>query len=251
MKTAQAFQVCVFDDFAATAAKRFVNCCVGLLSQRGRIHVALTGGKTAEEFYRALARPEIRQPLAVEAIQFYEGDERPVGPTNPDSNWGMAESTFLDPAAVPPTNRFRMYGEAENLDEAAGQYESLLRQKLPHDGGAPAFDLLLLGMGENGHIASLFPGTAALQESERLVVANEIPQLNLTRLTITYPMINAARAVWILVSGSAKARTVHQALEARDSTLPVVHVAPRSGPLAWLLDRDAGAQLSSHVIINE
>jgi len=248
MEAAQAFQICVLRDFAETVAMRFVNCCVGLIHQRGRIHVALTGGGSIKPVYEALARPEMRAHLDVTAIEFYQGDERPVGPGHPDSNWGMAESTFLNPAGVPPENRHRMRGEAENLDEAAREYEELLWQKLPREHDRPAFDLLLLGMGPDGHTASLFPGTAALNERQRLVVSNAVPQLNTTRLTITYPMINAARAVWVVASGAAKADAVYRALERRDTTLPIVHVAPTYGPFIWLLDEQAGGKLAPHMI---
>jgi 6-phosphogluconolactonase len=248
METAQAFQVCVLSNFAETVAMRFVNCCVGLIHQRGRIHVALTGGGSVKPVYEALAKPEMLAHLDVTAIEFYEGDERPVGPTHPDSNWGMAERTFLNPAGVPLDNRHRMRGESRNLDEAAREYEDLLWHKLPRERDLPSFDLLLLGMGPDGHTASLFPGTAALNERKRLVVSNEVPQHQTTRLTITYPMINAARAVWILASGAAKADAACRALEKRDPTLPIVHVAPTYGPFTWLLDEQAGSKLAPHTI---
>jgi len=247
-ETAQAFQVCLLDNFAETAARRFINCCVGLLHQRGRIHVALTGGGTARQVYEALARPDIREEhVDFSAIDFYQGDERPVGPAHPDSNWGMAETTFLDAVGVPPENRHRMRGEAVDLDEAAREYEDLLSRNLPREQGVPAFDLLLLGMGADGHTASLFPGTAALQETRRLVVANDVPQQQTRRLTITYPLINCARAVWILASGAQKADTVHRALALRDPALPVTGVVPTCGPITWLLDADAGSKLSPNV----
>lgn len=246
--TAQAFQVCLLHDFADTVAMRFVNCCVGLLHQRARIHVALTGGETARQVYRAMARPELRARLDFNAIEFYQGDERPVPPTHADSNWGMAESLFLDPAGVPQPNRHRMRGEAEDLDAAAREYEDLLRRKLPRERNVPAFDLLLLGMGADGHTASLFPGTAALNETQRLVVPNDVPQQQTTRLTITFPLINCARAVWILASGTQKTDTVHRALEKRDPALPIVRVVPTCGPISWLLDTHAGSKLSPHAI---
>lgn len=246
--TAQAFQVCLLHDFADTVAMRFVNCCVGLLHQRERIHVALTGGETARQVYQAMARPELRTHLDFNAIEFYQGDERPVPPGHPDSNWGMAESLFLDPANAPQANRHRMRGEAGDLDAAAREYEDLLRQKLPRERNVPAFDLLLLGMGADGHTASLFPGTAALNETQRLVVANEVPQQQTTRLTITFPLINCARAVWILASGPQKADTVRRALEKRDPALPIVQVVPTCGPISWLLDTHAASKLSPNVI---
>lgn len=247
-KTAHAFQVCVFDNYAETVAKRFANCCEGLIHQRGRAQVALTGGNTAKEFYKALVRPEIRGQFDVNAVEFYQGDERSVGPDHPDSNWGAAEALFLNPAGVPQTNRFRMAGEAADLDAAAREYETLLRSRLRPQRHVPAFDLLLLGMGDDGHTASLFPGTHALHETQRLVVPNDVPQLRTTRLTITYPVINAARAVWILIAGAQKADMVYRALEKRDPDLPIVGVVPKCGPLVWLLDGPAAGKLSRRII---
>lgn len=247
-ETAQAFQVCVLDDFAVTAARRFVNFCIGRIHTQGRIHVALTGGRTARLVYEALARPEVREGLDVSAVEFWQGDERSVPPAHPDSNWGMAEGAFLDAAGVPEANRHRMRAEAQDLNAAAVEYEQLLRDRLPQTDGLPALDLLLLGMGDDGHTASLFPGTAALDEKHRLVVPNAVPQLSTTRLTITYPLINAACAVWILATGGQKAEMAKRALEARDSNLPVVHVVPTSGPLTWLLDQEAAGRLASRTV---
>ncbi len=240
-------QVHVLEDFPTQAAQRFVSWCAAKISQQARIHVALTGGGTAKEFYEALARPEVRAGLDVRAIDFYEGDERPVPPSSSESNWGMAEAIFLDPAGVPAENRHRMLGEAEDLHAAAREYEHVLCEHLPRHGEVPAFDLLLLGMGANGHTASLFPETAALAERERLVVANPVPEIGMTRLTITYPMIKAAHAVWIIASGQEKAEAAYRAIELRDPLLPVTHVMPRS-PLVWLLDQAAGSKLSHRLL---
>ncbi len=249
-QTLKGFQVRIVEDFGTTVAKRIVNCCIGLIHQRGRIHVALTGGGTAREIYTALSRPDIREHLDVTAIDFYEGDERPVPPTHPDSNWGMAESLFLNPAGVPDENRHRMRGEAADLDEAAREYEALLCMKVPRQGGLSSFDLLLLGMGDDGHTASLFPGTAALTETRRLVVANEVPQHHTTRLTLTYPVLNAAQVVWVVACGAHKADAAHRAVEMRDPALPITHVLPKRGSMVWLLDRAAGSKLAPHTVIN-
>ena len=237
-------EVHVFDDVAVQAARRFVQVCTALLRERSRIHVGLSGGETARDFYQGLARPESRAGLDVRAIHFYQGDERPVPPSSPESNWGLAATTFLDPAGVPEENRQRMSAESADLDQAACEYEERLRGLLPLAGLTPSFDLLLLGMGADGHTASLFSGTRALNETVRLVVANPVPDLQVTRLTITTTLINAARAVWIIVSGARKAQTVRRALELRDPGLPVTRVTPHQGPLVWLLDRAAAGALS-------
>lgn len=236
-------QVCILERFAEAAARRLVDHLAGRLRASGRVHVALTGGRTARQVYEALGRPEFRQALDWSAIEVYQGDERPVPPDHPDSNWGMAEKTFLDAMGVPHSNRHRMRGEAANLDEAAREYGQILEHNLPREHGAPAFDLLLLGMGPDGHTASLFPGTAALSESRRRVVANEVPQHRTMRLTITYPVINAARAVWILAGGADKADAAVRSIEGLDSSLPVTRVAPVAGALTWLLDEAAAARL--------
>lgn len=235
----------ILDDFAVQAARQFVEYCKTLIEQRGRIHVGLTGGGTAQALYEALVRPEILDGLDVRAIDFYMGDERPVPPSDPQSNWGMAATTFLDPAGVPQENRHRMRAEAADLDQAAHEYERLLRDRLPQVNQTPAFDLLLLGMGADGHTASLFPGTTALEEASRLVVPNYVPKLSMNRLTFTYPLINASQAVWILASGANKAEATRRVLDGRDPTLPVTGVAPHHGMLVWLVDRSASDQLST------
>ena len=246
--TAHAFQVCVLDDYANTVARRFANWCVGTSQVHGRVRVALTGGRTAREIFTALGDPGICGHVDWRAVEFYQGDERPVDPSSPQSNWGMVESAFLNPAGVPAANRHRMAGEARNLDNAAREYEQLLVGQLPGEGtGPPVFDLVFLGVGDDGHVASLFPGTAALEESRRFVVANPVPAIGMTRLTVTLPVINAARAVWIVSSGPRKAAIIRRAIEERDAGLPVVLVVPRAGPLVWLLDPAAAGQLSPHV----
>lgn len=237
-------EIFIFDDYAVHVARRIVTWCSAMISQQACVHVGLTGGNTARRVYEALGQAEVRGDLDVKRINFYQGDERPVPASSPDSNWGMAEQAFLDPAGVPAENRHRMNGEAADLHQAAGEYEAVLCGRLPRNGDLPAFDLLLLGVGADGHVASLFPGTAAMREMGRLVVANPVPEIQTTRLTITLPMINAARAVWLLVSGVHKAETVRRAVELRDQALPVVHVAPLTAPVTWLLDHDAAAKLS-------
>lgn len=241
--TGQRYDVLVFDDYAAQIARRFVAECRATVGRQGVAHVGLTGGQTARQVYEALARREMRSGLDVRAIQFYQGDERAVAPVSAHSNWGMAEAAFLNEAGVPAENRHRMVGEAGDLDEAARQYEALLRSRLPSRGALPCFDLLLLGMGEDGHVASLFPGTGAVDERERLVVANFVPPMQTMRMTITYPMINAARAVWVIVTGQNKSETVRRAIEDRDAALPVCHVAPADVPVVWMLDRAAASKL--------
>ncbi len=238
------FEVCIYDDFPVQAAARFRAWCHAGLARRRRIHAALTGGRSAEQMYAALGRSEPGENACLQALEYYQGDERPVPPENPESNWGMAVAAFLDPVGVPLENRHRMIGEAADLDAAARDYEALLRRHLPAVQGVPAFDLVLLGMGDDGHIASLFPGTPALAETQRLVVANPVAKLQKTRLTLTFPAMHAAREIWILVGGAGKAEAVHRAVDCRDAELPVTHLRPASDtPIVWMLDAAAAGAL--------
>lgn len=233
-------QVMVLDDFAGGAAARFVETCTVAVQERRRAFVALAGGSTPEAIYRTVVE-RAAGSTALRDVEFYQGDERPVPPEHPDSNWGMAAGAMLDPLGVPTNRRHRMAAESADPDRAAAEYETLIRGRLPQHEGRPVFDLILLGLGEDGHTASLFPGTPALRETRRLVVANPVPKLQTTRLTFTWPLINAARQVWVLVSGGRKRDIVRRALVDRDESLPVLGVRPGEGRCVWLLDRAAAA----------
>jgi 6-phosphogluconolactonase len=151
----------------------------------------------------------------------------------------MACTALLDPASVPAENRHRMVGEATDLEAAAADYAELLADRLPSHDGVPRFDLILLGIGTDGHTASLFPNTPGAAETERFVVANQVPQLHTTRLTITFPVINAARQVWFLVTGAEKSEILRRIVRDRDPALPASRVAPVDGRCLWLVDQAA------------
>ncbi len=203
--------------------------------------IALAGGSTPRRLYETLAEPAVRAQIRWERLEFFFGDERAVPPDHPDSNYGMAWRALLSQV---PATAHRMQAEAG----AAAAYEELLRSRIAarHD-GFPVFDLILLGMGQDGHTASLFPGTAALHESARWVVMNDVPQLGTRRMTLTYPVINAARRVWILISGGGKREIVGQCLAARseagrEKQWPVLGVHPADGELIWWLDAVAAGR---------
>jgi 6-phosphogluconolactonase len=179
---------------------------------------------------------------------FFWGDERHVPPTDPDSNYRMADETMLSKVPVPAENVFRMATENPDASAAAEAYEKTLRKFFAIEAGQfPRFDLILLGMGPDGHTASLFPGTVALQEQSRLVVANWVEKLKTHRLSFTLPVLNAAACVAFLVSGTDKAPALHAVLQsdAPGEQYPAKLVRPADGKLIWLVDRAAASQLAN------
>ena len=227
------------EGLARLAADRLLVIAAEAQSSRGRFRVALAGGSTPRALYAHLAAA---RDLDWSRVDVFFGDERSVGPDDPQSNYRMARETLLQPAAVPPENVRRLRGEDPDLDAAARAYEAAL-------GGpaAPPFDLVLLGMGGDGHTASVFPGTAALDERVRLCVANDVPQLSTKRLTLTYPVLSAARELMFLVAGADKATALRDVLgPTRDarrwpSQLLLRRTAPR--PALLFCDRAAVSKL--------
>jgi 6-phosphogluconolactonase len=192
------------DGLARLAADRVRILAADAIAARGRFRIALAGGSTPRALYGQLAAA---RDLDWGRADVFFGDERSVGPDDPQSNFRMARETLLAPAGVPPENVHRLRGEDPDLDAAARDYEIAL-------GGpaAPPFDLVLLGMGADGHTASLFPGTTALDERERLCVAVRVPELATRRLTLTYAPLGAARDLLFLVAGADKAEALRDVL---------------------------------------
>ena len=233
----------VLDDGPAlvrTLADAFVECAHEAVNRRGRFDVLLSGGSTPAEVYRALARAQ--PPLPWDHIHLWFGDERWVPPTHPDSNYRMAHETLLGPLGLTGDRVHRVETELDP-DAAALRYEDEMRAAFP--AAVPRFDLVLLGVGEDGHTASLFPDTAALDERTRLVVANWVPKLAAHRITITYPVLEAARAVWVLAVGERKAAIVREVLEGPfdPRRLPVQAARPAHGDVVWWLDAGAASAL--------
>lgn len=247
--TAGAHLIHVFDTTDALA-DAFAHAQIALaqrhIAERGLFTLALTGGGAPGPLYARLADPEFRDALDWSRVKVFWGDERPVGPDSPNSNFKLAWDAWLAKSPIPPTNIFRMKGELADLARAAEAYSEILNHEVPSGpSGFPSLDLIHLGLGENGHIASLFPDTEALNETLRLVVANDIPELDSYRLTMTYPMINAAQEIWFLVRGEAKAHRVAQVLGVLPGgeTLPATMVHPAGGKVHWWLDRPAASLL--------
>jgi len=215
------------------------------VAQRGRFTIALSGGSTPKNLHTLLAT-NARNSLPWDRTFFFWGDERHVPPTDPDSNYRMAEETLLSKIPVAAANVFRIPAENPDAAAAAEAYEQTLRKFFAlQPGQFPRFDLILLGMGPDGHTASLFPGSAALQEKSRLVVANWVEKFKTNRITLTLPVLNAAYCVAFLVSGTEKAAALRAVLEgdAPGEQYPSKLVRPTDGKLIWLVDRAAASGL--------
>ena len=227
-------------ELARAAARDFVAKAEAAISERGRFAVALAGGSTPKATYEILARDHAGD-LDWASVHAFFGDERTVPPDHEDSNYRMAREALLD--HVPVGSVHRMRGELPP-EEAAAAYEEEMREffgEVP-----PRFDLILCGIGEDGHTLSLFPETAALDVTDRLVVANPVLKLETTRLTLTIPVANAARAVSFLVAGEGKAEALKEILEggADPRACPAKYVRPEDGDLTWMADRAAAGLLS-------
>jgi 6-phosphogluconolactonase len=226
------------DKLAAAVARAFVEEAARAVDERGRFAVALAGGSTPEATYEVLARDHAGD-VDWPSVHVFFGDERTVPPEHEDSNYRMARESLLD--LVPVGSVHRMRGELPP-DEAAASYEEELKEFF--GGTPPVLDLVMLGIGEDGHTASLFPETPALEVTDRLVVANPVPKLDTTRLTLTAPVLSAARAVNFLVAGEGKAEALREILEG-DADLrryPAKLIRPPGGP-TWFVDRAAARSL--------
>jgi 6-phosphogluconolactonase len=224
------------------AAERF--CAIGqqAIGDRGRFAVALSGGSTPRGMHEELVQ-NFSSQLSWKDVFFFWSDERHVPPTDPDSNYRMANETLLSKLPIPADHIFRVPAETPNAGAAAEAYEQNMQNFFRPAAPFPRFDLILLGMGPDGHTASLFPGTTALDEKKHWVVANWVEKFSTFRITFTYPLLNNAANVMILVSGADKATMVGRALKDPAANLPCQGVKPVDGELMWFLDQAAAAKL--------
>jgi 6-phosphogluconolactonase len=231
------------NELFAGAVADFAKLAADAVQKRGRFCVALSGGSTPKSMYSLLATSST--PIPWQSIYFFWGDERHVLPTDPESNYRMVNEAMLSKVPVPPQNIFRISSEEKDADLAAKQYEQTLIKFFGLNAGQfPRFDLVLLGLGPDGHTASLFPDSAALSETNRLVVANWVEKFKTYRITLTLPVLNSAAVVEFLVSGKEKAGIVHQVLDGDGNQFPSQLIRPREGRLVWLLDQAAASELS-------
>lgn len=210
--------------------------------------MALSGGSTPKLLYGALTSPEWRSQIQWGRVVFVFGDERGVPPEHPESNYGLAQAALFQPLGIQPDQIYRMKGELPDPAAAAREYEETLRVLTACPAPTiPPLDLILLGLGEDGHTASLFPGTTAVTEQHRLVTVGQAPKGIASRITLTVGVLNRATVVLFLVTGAGKAQTVRAVIEPRNQmepALPAALVRPERGQLIWLLDRSAGSGLS-------
>ena len=228
------------------AAEEVIRSAQEAVAQRGRFTIALSGGSTPKSLFNLLAT-NAKTVLPWDRMFFFWGDERHVPPTDPDSNYRMADETMLSKIPVAAGNVFRFPAENPDAAAAAEAYEQTLRKFFHLKAGElPVFDLILLGMGPDGHTASLFPNTSGLQEKSRLVIANWVEKLKTSRLSLTLPVLNAARCVTFLVSGTDKASVLKTVLEedVPGEQYPSKLVQPTNGKLIWLVDRAAASALT-------
>ena len=231
------------DDLAEAVAEEFVELAAMAIADRGRFVVALAGGSTPRAAYTLLASESFASRVDWSRVLFFWGDERCVPPDHSESNYRMAREALLDHVPVPVQNMFRVLGEEEPV-QAADTYEDVLRALF--GGPIPRFDLVMLGMGGDGHTASLFPGTAAVHEPVRWVVAHRVEELDAWRVTLTPVVLNAAANVLFVVSGRGKAERLREVLEGpyQPDVLPAQIVKPSAGRLLWIVDETAAAELS-------
>jgi len=238
-------------DLSRRAATQFVELANRSVAERGRFTVCLSGGSTPRETYSLLAGEPFCNQAPWSSIHIFWGDERFIPLHDPNNHYRLATGLFLSKVPIPPENIHRMRVDHGNPSQVAFEYETSLKSffKLSAD-EFPVFDLIILGMGADGHMASLFPGTPALQEMKRVVTENYVPKLSADRLTLTLPTLNRARQIMFLVSGAQKADALKQVLEGRDDGdyLPAQLLNPNGGQIKWMIDRDAASRVQSSTL---
>ncbi len=222
---------------AQAAAERVVEIARTALALQETFTFCLAGGSTPNALYKLLADEELRERIPWNRVEIFFGDERAVPPIHADSNYAMAKAALLDHVPIPGDNIYRMKGELDP-DQAATQYGRMLKDRFGDLTSASGFDLLLLGMGDDGHTLSLFPGTAAIDEQSHRCVANFIPKLDTWRITLTAAFANQSANVLALVTGQNKAAALQQVLEGEHDPhkYPMQLIQPTSGRLTYLLD---------------
>jgi 6-phosphogluconolactonase len=234
-------------EVSMASARLFASHVEDAVAARGVARVAISGGSTPKGMFDLLADPSkpFANTIPWDKLQLYWVDERCVPPTHPDSNYLMTKGALLDKVGILPENIFRMEGELDP-EEAANRYEAVIRNSMRLEGAeSPHFDLVLLGMGDDGHTASLFPNTEAIEEIGRIVVANHVPQKDTWRITLTWPVINQAKEVCFELAGAGKAGVLAEVLTGprKPSQLPSQLIRPSNGKLLFLLDEAVAAKL--------
>lgn len=237
------------ESVSQAAAEEFIRLAAECISARGKFTVALAGGSTPKRMYQLLGSAGYKERVNWARVEFFWGDERCVPSTHADSNFRMANEAFLQSLPICSPQIHRMQAEREDRDQAAEDYQAEIARVFGvySNGQPPAFDLILVGMGGDGHTLSLFPHTAALSESTRWVVANRVEKLQTFRLTFTVPMLNRASNVLFCVAGADKAIPLVEVLEgpADGNRLPSQRSLAGQGVLTWLVDEAAARELKA------
>ena len=234
------------ENVSQRAAEEFVRLAKEATATDAQFNVALSGGSTPKALYRLLTSEAFRQKIPWDKVHLFWGDERCVPPDHADSNYRMVRESLLEHVPIPEQNIHRVLGEEKDPAVAASKYELLLKGSFGLTSSTlPRFSLVLLGMGDDGHTASLFPHTPALSETTRLVVANYVKKLDAHRLTLTLPVINHAAHVIFLISGESKAAILKEVLEGPEDSqrLPSQSIRPLSGKLLYIVDKAAAREL--------
>jgi 6-phosphogluconolactonase len=220
------------------------------IQSRGFFSVALSGGSTPKTLFQLLASPEWKSRVDWSKAQIFWGDERMVPPDDPESNYRMTNEALLSHIDIPAQNIHRVMTESGTPDAVAADYERTIRQVFHQPSGVPQFDLVLLGLGANGHTASLFPHRPVLHEQQKLVAADHVEEVGMDRITMTLPLLNHARTVEFLISGAGKADVVRDVVAGprQPEQLPAQLIQPDGGVLLYLLDRAAAAKLPPELL---
>lgn len=234
------------DELARIAAETLITVSAEAAARKRQALVALSGGSTPKKMGELLSTPEFSQRIHWDALQVFWGDERWVPLDHPDSNAGEAIRGFLAAAPIPDEN-VHPWETGSDVEPAvaADRYERMIREISGVPDGMPVFDLIFLGMGDDGHTLSLFPGTDAVHDAESVTIAHHVPTLDADRVTFGRALANAARKVVFLVGGASKAETLHRVLDGEidEATLPSQVIRPAGGELLWLVDAAAASQL--------
>lgn len=237
------------DDLAAAAARRWMELAAQAIAARGAFHVALSGGSTPRLLYQRLSGAEPAEKLDWSRVHIYFGDERAVAPSHADSNYRMARETLLDNVPIPAPQVHRIEADMAYVRQGAAAYARVLRTELPRSAhGEIQFDLVMLGVGPDGHVASLFPNSCILRERERPVAAAYVGKYKVWRISITLPTVNRARHIMVLVAGPDKADIMRRLFAESHGHPPLpVQLLEPSGEIEWYLDEAAAANLPPDV----
>lgn len=236
------------DELSSELAETIVRIAVSAVNNRGKFTLALSGGSTPSSLYSKLAESKYSDRMPWQSTYIFWGDERCVSHDNADSNYRMARQSFLDKIDIPESNIFATTGQDKNPAEAAAGYAKTLVEFFGlSEHSQPSFDLILLGLGPEGHTASIFPGSPVLNASDKLVMSVWVESKNADRITFTLPVINAARHVIFMVSGAGKKQILPEVIrlsEKENVRLPAQYINPVAGALEWYVDEAAASELN-------